>query len=258
MHDVASLPDAAHRRMADDVRRGTDAAPQNAWAGLVRQSALAYSTQSVIYLFDDFDCIDGTVFARLLSTFDAEKQRSILRYQSESGRQLALAGAALIRLIAGRGAVIEFGEYGKPHCRGPNGFNISHCRMCAVAIAGRGDVGIDVEAPREFSARLMQKCFTPFEQRQVSGAANPKEMFLTLWTLKESYVKAIGKGLFYSLRSVEFDVRSSSVQCSDREFVCTSFLHAGKYRVAGCVQRQNAMALDSIKIVSLADLEYGG
>lgn len=103
---------------------------------------------------------------------------------------------------------IEKGRYGKPFF--PDypqiQFNISHCDSMAVCVLARQEVGIDVEEKRKVSQALVKKALT--EQERDTLQQKPVEYFemgfLQYWTLKESFIKAIGRGLSFPLKDVEF------------------------------------------------------
>ena len=78
----------------------------------------------------------------------------------------------------------------------------------AVALASRGAIGIDVEEIDEAKADLAiaEAYFAPSEV-ELLRQAPPSERtrcFFRLWTLKEAYIKAIGKGLSAPLSSFAF------------------------------------------------------
>jgi 4'-phosphopantetheinyl transferase len=79
---------------------------------------------------------------------------------------------------------------------------------CALARGGR--VGVDVERLRATSdiLDLARHCFAPSEARAITvlPAADRVGRFTDLWTLKESYIKAIGSGLSVPLDRFAFDV----------------------------------------------------
>jgi 4'-phosphopantetheinyl transferase len=90
-------------------------------------------------------------------------------------------------------------------------FNLSHTRgLVACAITGGSDVGVDVESvERDVTHAVAERFFSDSENaglRQCATAALRARRFIELWTLKESYVKAIGKGLSHALDSIVFDV----------------------------------------------------
>lgn len=105
-------------------------------------------------------------------------------------------------------AVVERTAWGKPRVTGRRDvhFSVAHCRQAvAVLLAGR-EVGVDVEAVRARDPYLGARCFDPTELDRVEAAADPDREFVRYWTLKESYVKALGCGLAYPLRRVRFAV----------------------------------------------------
>jgi 4'-phosphopantetheinyl transferase len=89
-------------------------------------------------------------------------------------------------------------------------FNLAHTRGLVVLAVARGaTVGIDVEfddskAPLEVARRY----FSPVEAEALE--ALPVDMqprrFLRLWTLKESYLKAVGAGIAGGLDSLTFRI----------------------------------------------------
>ena len=98
-------------------------------------------------------------------------------------------------------------------------FNISHCRNAiAIAISFSAPIGIDIEAIREYSPFSLNRCFSKEEADYIKNSINPNKEFFRLWTLKESYVKAIGLGMNYPMRKVIFKIKnpligSNKVKC---------------------------------------------
>lgn len=76
-------------------------------------------------------------------------------------------------------------------------FNISHSENFAAIAVSRKKVGIDIEYLAEdfkFS-NLLPDIFNDNERLIIQNAADKKNTFYTLWTRKESFVKALGKGI---------------------------------------------------------------
>lgn len=103
---------------------------------------------------------------------------------------------------------VERNSFGKPRLRGRPDvhFNITHCRRAVAVLVADRPVGVDVEAVRSRDAHVAARCFDVSEQARVEGAADPDREFFRYWTLKESYVKALGCGLRYPVRDVSFQV----------------------------------------------------
>jgi 4'-phosphopantetheinyl transferase len=88
-------------------------------------------------------------------------------------------------------------------------FNLSNSLGLVVCLIGTGtDVGVDVE-PCERAQRIAElapEVFSPLELAQLEALPNGERLnrALSLWTLKESYIKARGMGLSLELSKFSF------------------------------------------------------
>jgi len=102
----------------------------------------------------------------------------------------------------------EHGRHGKPYL-GPHQraqFNISHSGdLLLFAFAFETEIGVDVERlrARPRALQLAQHYFSREEADGIRLASSPDRAFLTLWTRKEAYLKAVGCGLTGDLKSVQ-------------------------------------------------------
>ena len=83
-------------------------------------------------------------------------------------------------------------------------FNISHSENFAAIAVSRRKVGIDIEYLAEgfkFS-NLLPDIFDDNERLIIQNAADKKNTFYTLWTRKESFVKALGKGIDEDFKNI--------------------------------------------------------
>jgi 4'-phosphopantetheinyl transferase len=88
-------------------------------------------------------------------------------------------------------------------------FNLSHCqRAVAVGVARGTRIGVDVEDRRRAVEHdQIAKRFFAESEVEAMRALGPNRAairFFELWTLKEAYLKAVGKGLTQPLKSVVF------------------------------------------------------
>jgi 4'-phosphopantetheinyl transferase len=93
-------------------------------------------------------------------------------------------------------------------------FNLTHSRgAIAMAISGGREVGIDVEErrrPVDYLA-LAERFFAEPEARHLRNL-HPDDLpdaFFAIWTLKEAFVKGIGRGLTFPLEAFCFDMDGS-------------------------------------------------
>lgn len=105
--------------------------------------------------------------------------------------------------------------YGKPYTHGQEGvhFNISHSGdwlVCAVDIQ---PVGIDIEKIYPIdSMHMAMNCFTPQECLMLAAAKDARRtnQFFNLWTMKESTIKLMGKGLSLPLNTFSIDLTGNT------------------------------------------------
>lgn len=107
----------------------------------------------------------------------------------------------------------------KPYLEGAGGveFNISHTEGLVVCAIGDSVLGVDTERIRPFKGSLMRRMCSEAERSFVMSAASEterQERFFRLWTLKESFAKAIGRGLAFPLGDITFYLEKGGVKGS--------------------------------------------
>lgn len=163
---------------------------------------------------------------------EAEITRS-QRFHFEGDRQVYIAAHAtcrgLLSYCTGHAPLswnFSVEDHGKPELVCPPGgprlrVNISHTRgLAAAALTVEHDIGVDVEwlqrnAPAE---KLAERVFAERERKVLAAAPEQRKLdtFLSFWTLKEAYVKAIGKGLSQPLDAFSFDLETLRIRFDDR------------------------------------------
>lgn len=97
---------------------------------------------------------------------------------------------------------IIYNKYGKPYLKNNKlYFNISHTKNIVIIAIADKEVGIDVQY-KCYKPQIINKYFTPKEIAYINKALDKEDVFTTIWTKKEAYVKMIGEGLSYGLRKV--------------------------------------------------------
>lgn len=151
-----------------------------------------------------------------------EKQR-YQRFHFAKDRHRHLVTRALIRTTLSHYAPhiqpnawqFDLNDFGKPSIANiitPQlQFNISHSHnFIAVAITLAQTIGMDVEKirDRKHIDGLAEHCFTETEQAYIFAEKGKHVLkrFFQLWTLKESYIKARGKGLAIPLQELSFEL----------------------------------------------------
>jgi 4'-phosphopantetheinyl transferase len=149
------------------------------------------------------------VFAKAFALLSPERKAKCLRYKREDDRLRSLCSGLLIRQYLGvtNDEDVYTDERGKPHLKAGKPFiSISHAgALCALAVSD-GIVGLDLEyLGREVKGdSLAHRVLTPEEYAVFRQRHEDPEFFFSVWTRKESVMKATGKGL--SLDPASFGV----------------------------------------------------
>lgn len=165
---------------------------------------------------------DPSLTQRYHGMLQPGEDRALSRISSAKKREERLVSRALTRFALSRflqrppeTIELDFTPHGKPELApGMNlprlRFNASHSGgVVACAVGAGAALGLDVEdTRRKVNLKLAGRFFSPWEAEMVAAApdAEKKSLFLDFWTLKESFVKAKGKGLSYGLDRFGFDL----------------------------------------------------
>lgn len=156
-------------------------------------------------------------------TLSVEERARADRLHSAIGRARAIASRGILRAILGAYAglpperlVFAANPHGKPELLEPEGtglaFNVSHADGIGLwAVAPKSDVGVDVESVRDAAdlPAIAERYFAVEEREWLATVSESEwlDAFFTLWTCKEAFVKALGRGfnMPFSHFSVLFD-----------------------------------------------------
>lgn len=174
---------------------------------------------------------------RLLS---AEEQTRVKRLRFKLHQERTILALAQRRSILAHylnqppeSIVFSVGQHGKPYILNhPIHFNLTHSHELALlAVCKEAEVGIDIEywRPRINIEGLVKKVFTQNEQKNYFALAESQTMasFYQVWTSKEAFVKALGKGLYHPLTDIEVVVNPTLppeiIQTSDEMIELKNF-----------------------------------
>ena len=154
---------------------------------------------------------DADSLRRLSALLSSEERDRTARFHFQQDRDRWARCRGVLRMLLGRylsgdASKIHLlvDEKGKPYLNGELTFNLSHSSEAAVfAFALHRRIGIDVERLRPVpdAKNMVESYFSASEKREFRDAAIEKrdETFLTIWTRKEAYLKALGEGLAHPL-----------------------------------------------------------
>ncbi|MCL6454599.1 MAG: 4'-phosphopantetheinyl transferase superfamily protein [Alicyclobacillus sp.] len=187
-----------------------------------------------------------------------------------ASRQIVVADL-LVRAVLGERLQVknhqlafERNEHGKPSLRGTSQvhYNVSHSREWILCAVGTAEVGVDIQYMQPFNHGAVHRYLHPAEQRDIAAqgsAARQLVRFYEIWTRKESYVKAMGRGFAEPLSSFCVVPAEEGDACladgtSGTQWKITSCRVAAGYQAALCTPA--AAHVDSVvRVWSVEELE---
>jgi len=184
-----------------------------------------------IYTYDIRNLLINSEYETRLAAASSYRREKIESSKVPAKAMEHLAAAAVIDEAVKQFGLREkqinygFGEVGKPYIKNCDDihFNISHSGDYAVCAISDCEVGIDIQKIEKPNLQVAKRFFAKNEYEYIANQPDEKsksDAFYRIWTLKESFVKAIGVGTNMPFDSFEFDVSG--------EMICLKQITGGK------------------------------
>ena len=202
------------------------------------------------YLFD-ISSLNEETFSRLLLSVKQYRRDKINKLALKNSKYLSLGVELLIRKSCEDFGIdylseeIVINEYGKPSFKNSKYFfNTSHSGKYALCVISDVEVGCDIEEIKEFKPRVAERFFTDKENLYLEVAPDKNDMFYRIWTLKESYIKCIGKGFAEPINSFELEFDGHDFVIKNKEdYSLFEQSHDG-HRIAVCLKTKEKEKYD--------------
>ncbi|MFA6662197.1 MAG: 4'-phosphopantetheinyl transferase superfamily protein [Bacilli bacterium] len=159
--------------------------------------------------------------------------------------QQSLLGELLIRYLLFKkfklnNSMLVFSKtkYGKPLLNSLKDFhfNISHSKDWIVCAVDNHPIGVDIEVLRDFNLKIGKRFYTNKEYNYIMNASYLDQMyrFYEIWTMKESYMKAVGKGFLLSSTSFDTLDFNNEVQIEDCKYYFSKFAFNNEVLLTVC------------------------
>ena len=171
-----------------------------------------------------------------LSPYRREKFDRLIDGQSKL--QSLAAGLLLNKYISDK--KIKLSEYGKPYVEDGPFFNLAHSGDYAVlAVSDAYEVGCDIEQLKECEyERLGRVVYTENELNALKNAEDKKECFYDLWTKKEAFIKCIGEGFHFAVKSLDLSGGELFTVHNGEKFFFKEYMLNG-YKIMLCSKDNN-------------------
>lgn len=216
--------------------------------------------------YADVRCLENRALFRekckLLSPYRQQKI-AVLRHEKDQCRSLA-AGLLLdhalgIYGLQEKSTEYEIGEWGKPVMKYHPEicFSLSHSGDYAICTIGDRPLGNDIEKVREGRLKVADRFFAEEELAwlyEVEEEAEKNRRMFRLWTMKESFIKATGRGMSLSLKDFAVHVDEASGRSRVRHCFDGKYYSLREYReiegycMAVCCQGKGDMAYSMMPV----------
>lgn len=207
---------------------------------------------------------DTSRFETLLSSVRPARRARTERIRRAEEQRRSLGAELLLRRVLLRYGIEEYsvslGEHGKPRLDGVEGlfFNLSHAGEYVACAISDGEIGCDIERiDRGIDLGIADRFFLPEEAAWIRAAEVEEarvDRFFRLWTLKESVMKATGKGFSLSPRAFSLDL------CGAEPLLCSSdatlspyfpreLAPPDGYRLSVCTA--NGLSINSVPVIRI-------
>ena len=198
-----------------------------------------------IYTFNTVVLNDDALFDEYFRQASPYRRGKIEALRFRKDKNLSLGAAAAMDMGLGEYGLRERDmQYCKNQCGKPCFaehpeiyFNISHSETMALAVFSDRPVGCDIEKIREANFKLAERFLCPEENRYILSEADPELAFWRVWTLKESFLKALGTGIGTPMNSFCIKLTEAGAEViqtiDENEYSFTEYMKDG-YRIAVC------------------------
>jgi 4'-phosphopantetheinyl transferase len=161
-----------------------------------------------VYVIENNKRLPQSLWIDCFDLLPVQFHEKIKQYYFWKDRQASLFGKLLLQWVFNQHLPkvsledLNYNQYNKPFINNTLNFNLSHSGdyvVCACTSLPEA-IGIDIEYIRQdIEVVEFKNIFTSHEWLRIEKARNPVSTFFKLWTIKESIIKADGRGLHIPL-----------------------------------------------------------
>lgn len=221
-----------------------------------------------LWLINDQEIADPALLKSYLALLSEEEQAKQRRFYFEKDRHQYLITRAFLRIILSlyenqttpQQWQFHRQHYGKPFITNPVTkplyFNLSHTAgKIAIIISCHDGVGIDIEnINRESNLKDIAKTIFSTKECdffcQLDQQQQPKYFFL-LWTLKEAYVKAQGKGISMPMTDLTYHNQDIYLQDQNPHWQFWTLFFDDNYQLSIAAQTLESELYNSIHMFQI-------
>lgn len=197
-----------------------------------------------VYIADIRAFEDPEKFETVYLSVDSARQKKIDRYRFQKDKMLSLgAGALLEKALKDAGITgtrLAVTPAGKPYLENNDQwfFSLSHSGSKVLCAIAEIPIGCDIEKINTLPIKIMDRVLAPEEQKLFVDKSpdEQRELFYTLWTGKESYLKMTGEGIVDNLDEIFIHLPFESQIIRGRTVTFMEIPCGNDYKAAVCIE----------------------
>ena len=216
--------------------------------------------------YADIRCLENeTLFREKVKQLSPYRQQKIAILRNDRDRNRSLGAGLLLDHglavygLQERSVEYDIGQWGKPALKYHPEicFSLSHSGDYAICTIGDRPVGNDIEHVREGRLKVANRFFAEEELAWLHEAETEEERtgrMFRLWTMKESFLKVIGRGMSLSLKDFVIRMDEESGRARVRHSFDAKYYYMREYGeidgycTAVCAQESGDMAYSMIPV----------
>ncbi|MCI9065081.1 MAG: 4'-phosphopantetheinyl transferase superfamily protein [Lachnospiraceae bacterium] len=216
--------------------------------------------------YADIRCLENeTLFREKVKQLSPYRQQKIAILRNDRDRNRSLGAGLLLDHglavygLQERSVEYDIGQWGKPALKYHPEicFSLSHSGDYAICTIGDRPVGNDIEHVREGRLKVANRFFAEEELAWLYEAETEEERtgrMFRLWTMKESFLKVIGRGMSLSLKDFVIRMDEESGRARVRHSFDAKYYYMREYGeidgycTAVCAQESGDMAYSMIPV----------
>ena len=216
--------------------------------------------------YADIRCLENeTLFREKVKQLSPYRQQKIAILRNDRDRNRSLGAGLLLDHglavygLQERSVEYDIGQWGKPALKYHPEicFSLSYSGDYAICTIGDRPVGNDIEHVREGRLKVANRFFAEEELAWLYEAETEEERtgrMFRLWTMKESFLKVIGRGMSLSLKDFVIRMDEESGRARVRHSFDAKYYYMREYGeidgycTAVCAQESGDMAYSMIPV----------
>jgi len=190
------------------------------------------------FLIKNINHIDNTTYHNFFKKLSTSEQKRINNKINETEKKKSLLGLILLEQLLKTNISnikIKRSKNNKPYIENSNVyFSISHKKDYVITIISHKRIGVDLEYinKEKINNHMLKYFATTKEQQKIINSNNKEQLYFTIFSLKESYLKM--KDILFNKNIIEFEINNDKIINFRNDITIKTITYNKKYIITIC------------------------